>query len=638
MLRLLIPIALLAVALLAIVGAERPAPRADFTLINRGDVTTLDFQQMSWNQDLRVARLIGEGLVANDVFSHDYTIVPAVAERFEISPDGRTYTFHLRDARWSDGHPVEPRDFLYAWMRALLPDVAADYSGFVQHIKGGRAFSAWRTLALADFARAHPGESDPAAARELWDQTRKAFADLVSIRTPDSRTIVVELERPTPFFLDMVAFPGFFPVREDVVRRYELLDPATGRIKWNAAWTKPPNLVTNGPFEVESWKFKRDLRLQRNPYYWNPSVVSIDSISIPSVEDSVSSVMAFETGAADWVSDVLAPFRAELVARKRAFYAEHRAEYEKLKAQGLDPIEIDRRLPPDPRNNIHVFPAFGTYFWNFNCSRTLPDGRANPLADPRVRRALALATDKRAIAEGIRRVGEQPAATLIPPSSIGNYRSPAGLGFDPDKARELLAEAGYPGGKGFITLDLLITKDGGHELVAQTLAKDWERILGINTTITVQEIKVFRERLKNKNYMTARASWFGDYGDPTSFLDVSRTDDGNNDRAYSNPRFDALLEKAAKETDPDARLRSLEEAERILVEDDLPFLPILFYVNMYLFDATKLTGISSHPRGAQLLYRVDLFNDGKGTDKPLALPPRKPGEHPHQTHDGEPGS
>ena len=632
MFRLLIPIALLAAAILAIVGADRPTPRADFTFLNRSDVTTLDFQQMSWQQDNRVARIIAEGLVSNDIFSHDFSVLPAAAERWEISPDLRTYTFHLRDTGWSNGTPVKASDFLYAWMRALLPDVGADYINFVQHIKGGRAFSDWRTAAVADFSRQHAASPDPAAAQDLWLETKRRFNQLVSARAEDDRTIVIELERPTPYFLDIVGFVTFFPLCESVVRRYESLDPASGRIKWNPDWTKPPNFITNGPFFVESWRFKRDLRLRRNPYYWNRAAIGIDTISIPTVEDPVSAVMAFETGAVDWVSDVLAPFRTEMVAQKAAFYNEHRAEYESLKAQGLDPVEIDRRLPPDPRKNIHVFPAFGTYFWNFNCSRTLPDGRINPLADPRVRRALTLATDKHAIADGIRRVGENIAPALIPPGSIGQYQSPKGLGFNPDEARRLLAEAGYPGGKGFITLDLLITKDGGHELIAQTLAKDWQRILGINTTISVQEVKVFRERLKNKNYMISRASWFGDYGDPTTFLEINRTGDGNNDRSYASPRFDALLDQAARETNPTARLRILEEAERLLVEEDLPILPIFYYVNMYLFDASKLTGISSHPRGIQLLYRADLFNDGKGTDKPLSLPPQKPDE----PHNGEP--
>lgn len=626
MFRLFIPIALLATAIFAIVGADRPPARADFTLLNRGDITTLDFQQMSWQQDNRVARIIAEGLVASGIFSHDFAAVPAAAERWEVSPDLRTYTFHLRNTGWSNGDPVKPEDFFYAWMRGLLPDVGADYVGFVQLIKGGRAFSDWRAGALAAFARANQESPDAAAADELWRETKRRFKELVSVRAPDSRTIVIELERPTPYFLDVIGFVTFFPLCESVVRRYELVDPASGRVKWNQDWTKPPNFISNGAFYVESWKFKRDLRLRRNPFYWNQAAIGFDTISIPTVEDPVSTVLAFETGAVDWVSDVLAPFRAEMVARKLAYYDEHRAEYDSLKSEGLDPIEIDRLLPPDPRKNIHVFPAFGTYYWNFNCSRTLPDGRNNPLADPRVRRALALATDKRAIADGIRRVGEPVTATLIPNGSIDGYHSPTGLGFDPEEARRLLAEAGYPGGKGLITLDLLITKDGGHELIAQSLAKDWQRHLGVNTTISLQEVKVFRERLKNKNYMISRASWFGDYGDPTTFLETCRSGDGNNDRAYSSPRFDGLLDRAASEPDPAARFRILEEAERVLIQEDLPLLPIFSYVNMYLFDANKLTGISSHARGIQLLYRADILNDGKGPDTPLSLPPLKPCE------------
>ncbi len=634
MLRLFLPLAVLALAIIALVAADRPRPRADFTFVNRGDIATLDPQRMSWLQDMRVARIIDEGLVKNDVFTHDYDIQPGMAERWEISSDKLTYTFHLRHANWSDGSPVLANDFVYAWMRGLLPDLGSDYTGFLMNLRGGRAFFDWRTSALADFAKSlrDQGKSaDPEGTEALWKSTRVKFRELVDIRSPDPRTLVVSLERPTPYFLDMCAFVTFFPVCENVVRRYEIIDPATARVKWDQGWTKPPNIVTNGPFLVESWQFKRDLRLRRNPHYWDQSAISIDTMSIPTIEDPVSAVMAFETGAVEWVSDVVAPFRAEMVKRKRAFYAEHKAEYDALRAKGLDPVEIDRQLPSDARNKIHIFPAFGTYFWNFNCSPKLPDGRVNPLADPSVRKALALAIDKHAVAEGIRRVGEPAAPTLIPPRSIAGYRNPKGLDRNPEEARRLLAEAGYPGGKGFITLDLLVTKDGGHELIAQAIAKDWERELGIETTITVQEVKIFRERLKNKNYMTSSASWYGDYGDPTTFLEISRTGDGNNDRNFSSPRFDALLDKAARETDPAARFRILEDAERILVEEEFPFLPIFYYVNIYLFDAHRLTGISSHPRSEQQLYRVDIFNDGKGKDAPIALPPLKSGEH----HDGE---
>ncbi|MBS0186748.1 MAG: peptide ABC transporter substrate-binding protein [Planctomycetes bacterium] len=637
MLRLVVIFLVLAAVLGALVGTDRPPPRADLTFLNRTDLNTLDPQLMSWQQDFRVAKLIGEGLVTSNVFSHDYSPMPAAAERWEVSPDGKTYTFHLRKTGWSDGSPVVAGDFLYAWMRGLLPDLGADYIGFLEHIRGGREFFRWRSDRLAAFAsavRESGGRPDPQAAQRLWEETREAFNRLVKAWAPDDRTIVIELVRPTPYFLDMVGFVTFHPLCESSVRRYEVLDPLTGRVTWDQGWTKPPKLICNGPFSVEYWQFKRDVRLRRNPYYWNAASIALDTISIPTVEDTVSTVMAFRTGAVDLVNDVLAPFRAEIVAQKAAFYREHQAEVDSLRSQGLDPVEIDRRLPPDPRKNVHVFPGFGTCFWNINCSPQLADGRNNPLADARVRRALAMAIDKKAIADGIRRVGEPVAGSLIPPGSLAQYTSPRGLGYDPERARKLLAEAGYPGGAGFITLDLLVTKDGGNELIAQSIAKDWQRELGIDTTITVQEVKVFRERLRSKNFMTARASWFGDYGDPTTFLEINRSGDGNNDRNYASPVFDELLEKASNEADPLKRLALLEDAERVLVEEDLPLIPLFYFVNICMFDANKLTGISSHPRGDQLLYKVDLFGDGKGSDRPLALPPRKAGEH----HQGESGS
>src|SRR5690606_33368912 len=135
----------------------------------------------------------------------------------------------------------------------------------------------------------------------------------------------------------------------------------------------------------------------------------------------------YESGAVDWVSDVMVAYRSELNREKTAFYAEHAEAVARMRAEGLDPIAIDAALPPDARAHFHTFPVFGSYFRNLNRLATLPDWRENPLDDARVRRALALVIDKRAVAEQIRRMGEPPARTLIPPGSIGGYESPAGL-------------------------------------------------------------------------------------------------------------------------------------------------------------------------------------------------------------------
>lgn len=621
MLRILAPvIVLLMVVVVAVVG-DRPAPRADFVFINRGDVTTLDLAQMSWMQDLRIARLVFEGLTKNDIFTPGYDVQPGVAERWEVSDDGRTYTFHLRDnARWSNGEPVTSEDFRYSWRRCLIPDSAGDYAKLFTLIEGGKEFYDWRAARLREFAK-NPltGEARAQAARALWEETLAKYDSLVEVRAPDSRTLVVTLVRPAPHFLDLTSFAVFYPVYPPLVRAYESLDPETGYLKTNPDWTKPPTLIGNGPFKLTVWRFKRDMRLERNEHWWNGANLNIDSITTPTIDDPNAAVLAFRTGAVDWVSEVSASYRGDMVEAKQQFYAEHADEVARLRAEGWDSVEIDRRLPPDPRNHVHTFPAFGTYFYNFNCEPRLKDGRDNPFHDPRVRRAFTMAIDRESIVRDVRRAGERVATTLIPPGSIPGYTSPRGVHFDPPAARALLAEAGYPNGEGFITVEVLFNKDAGHDLIAQAIARNWEEHLGVKVLLQQKEIKVFRQDLKDTNFMTSRAGWFGDYGYPTTFLNLSRTGDGNNDRKYTNPAFDALLDQAASEPDPAKALALLSEAERIIVEEDLPMAPIFQYVQVYLFDPHRLTGISSHPRQEQNMYQVDIFGDGKGSDEPRVM-------------------
>jgi oligopeptide transport system substrate-binding protein len=310
-----------------------------------------------------------------------------------------------------------------------------------------------------------------------------------------------------------------------------------------------------------------------------------------------------------------------MIAQKQQFYDEHRAEYQRLKAEGLDQFEIDRRLPPDPRKCIHVVNTFGTYFYNFNCLPRLRDGRPNPFADPRVRRAFAMAVDKQALVDEVRRVGDRVANTLIPRDSITGYRSPAGLGFDPPAARKLLAEAGYKDGASFpIVVEILTNTEGDHGPMAEFIAKQWQEHLGVQVALVQKEIRAFRDDLKNANYIVSRAGWYGDYGDPTTFLDTSRTDNGNNDRKYSSPAYDGLMDAAASELDPEKRLRLLEKAEALLMDEDLPMLPLYQYMTIYLFNPDKVSGLNAHPRTDQHLALIDILGDGKGTDRARTMP------------------
>ncbi len=639
MLRVLLPVLLLAVGLVLSVVSERPLPRADLVVNNGSDISTLDLQRMSWSMDLRGARVLFEGLVANDQFTWGFDIKPGVAERWELSDDALTYTFHLREnARWSNGEPLTAHDFVFSWRRALLPDLAADYVALFQLIEGSVEFYDWRTEALAEFATQWSGSDDASeraqAARDLWAMTEAKFDEMVGVHALDDRTLEVRVVRPVPYFLDLCAFATFFPVYPPLVSQYDQLDTKTGRMIAEAGWTKPPELVSNGPFRLTRWRFKRDMRFEKNEYWWNADSVAIDSMSLVSISDPNAQVLAFQTGAVEFLADVTAAYRREMYAKKRSFYDEHRSKYESLLAAGYDQYEIDRRLPDDPRKHAHFVPAFGTYWFNFNCKPKLPDGRPNPFADARVRRAFAMAIDKQAIVEEVRGFGEPTANTLIPRDSIGGYTSPKGLKCMSDaataqerqaiasEARALLAEAGYPDPSQFITVELLFNKDSGHDLIAQAIAKNWNKYLGVPTRLMQREIKVFRDDLKNTNFMTSRAGWYGDYGDPTTFLDLSRKDDGNNDRKYHTAEFEGLLDEANLETDPAKRMALLSRAETIIMERDLPMVPLFHYVHTYMFDASKLGGPNAHPRTKQWMGGFDILGDGKGPDVAPTMPLR----------------
>ena len=598
--KLVLPVLCLVILLIGVGLTEPAAPKADLVVINRGDCNTLDVQRMSWLQDFRVAAALYEGLLTADRFSNSNEKLPGVAESWTVGGDGLTYTFHLRkDAKWSNGKPVTPEDFRYSWRRALLPDLANDYATLFRLIEGGAEIYKWREAELKLFEAESAGLPRPVESQKLWQETLRRFDETVGLTAPDEHTLVVRLVRPVAYFTEMMAFEAFFPIYPPLVERFEQPSPVTGRLEFSSEWARPPLLVSNGRFKLASWRFKRDMLIVRNEHYWNQADIHANSILMPSVSDPNAEVMAFQTGTVDWLTDVVPDYRAEMIEAKEAFYREHWDDYQKLKARGLDPVAIDRRLPADPRKNIHVFPTFGTYWYNFNCLPTLPDGRANPMADAKVRRALSMVVDKRNIVENIRRSGETVAQAIIPPGSIAGYESPAGLGFDVDGARALLVEAGYPGGVGLPVIEILFNRDGGHDLIAQAIKRDWEMNLGVSVRLVQKEIKVLRNDLKGRNYMVSRGSWFGDYGDPTTFLDVNRSDDNNNDRGYFSSEFDALMKASDAERDPATRMALLAKAEGLVIAEDLPLLPIFHYTSTMLFDADKVSGISPLPRQKQ---------------------------------------
>lgn len=648
--KILAPFMLILAALMTVVYLDDAPPRADVVFVDTAEVFTLDPQRMSWMQDFRMAYALYEGLVRWD--NTDFSIEPAAAT-WTVSADRLVYTFIIRDdAKWSNGDPLTAHDFVYAWRRAILPDTAADYTAMFFAIAGAEAFFNWRVQQLEEFAEQN-ADLDPQArakaAEALWRRTEQRFEQTVGLEALDDLTLRVQLVRPTVYFLDLVAFGVFYPVHRPAVegwaltdaitaqmrqhgwkrvdepdfaeREFANLNPDTGRFEQKHGWTKPDRFVGNGPYVLTHWRYKRGLRLGRNPYYHSPDRVGSDSIETVSIDDINTAILAFESGRVDWLSDVSAEYQADMLAERAAYDRRYADRIESMLANGRTVDEALAALPPPEsgeRRNIHTFPTFGTDFYSFNCRAMLADGRPNPFADARVRRAFVMSVDKQIIVQRITRLNEPVSTTFIPRGSIPGYVSPKGLPYDPQRAREELEAAGWVDrngdglienaqGEPFPVIDLLYsTNTPRYKNISLALRDMWRRGLGVRVELRGKESKFFKDDLIQGNFMIGRGRWYGDYGDPTTFLDLFKTGDGNNDRGYSNPYVDGLLAQAADEPDPAKRLRLLEECERFLFDEEVPMLILCQLVQVYMYEPGKLTGLSHHPRLTQYLWQVKV--------------------------------
>jgi oligopeptide transport system substrate-binding protein len=261
-------------------------------------------------------------------------------------------------------------------------------------------------------------------------------------------------------------------------------------------------------------------------------------------------------------------------------------------ATGIADLMMDKGLAPTPlmtdlrkRPDFHAGSILANYFIRFNTTR-------KAFADPRVRLAFAMAVDKKGLTEKITRAGEVPATSFTPPGSGQGYVPPPGFGHDPEAARKLLAEAGYPGGAGFPIFYYLYRSDSDLDQdIAVELQSTFREVLGVQMQLTKQEWTVYLQSQSKLGYDLCRSSWVGDYNDPNTFLDMFVTNGGNNRTGWSDPRYDELIALAAKEVDREKRFAHFQEAERILVSEAAPICPLYYYVGIQFYDGTRLGGI-----------------------------------------------
>jgi len=371
------------------------------------------------------------------------------------------------------------------------------------------------------------------------------------VRVESPLRLTVELQQPTAYFLDLTAFATYLPVRGDIVERY------------GERWTMPPQVITNGAYRLVEWRFRSRMRWERNPHYWNVAAVPLERIELRVFDDLNTALLAYETGAVDMTTVV--------------------------PGLAIEPLLEARRL--GKRSDVLYATNLGTYFYRFNCTR-------QPLTDARVRRALAMAIDRKAVIERAARGGQQPYFTLVPPGMPG-YTSPPGLVEDVEAAKRLLAEAGYGSGDGLPELAVLVNKGGDHVPIAQMIQQQWRERLGIRVRIEQVEWKVFLDTIQHLDYQVARGGWYGDYIDPNTFLDMFVTGGGNNQTGWSNAAYDALIARAAKETDAQARMKIFAEAEAILVRET-PIFPI------YVYTTTMLVRPGLEGLEPNLMNRIDF--------------------------------
>ena len=611
-------ILLLGTLLAAVIAAEDRRPRAEVVFAQVADCYTLDPQRMTYMQDLRLARGLFEGLLRTDPDTG--AIEPGVARSWTVSDDGLEWRFQLDPrARWSDGSPVVAEDFRSGLRRALLPDTAADYSGLLMAIAGAPEFFTWRSEQLAAFK---PSEG---AAERAWAEAETQFRSAVGIECPDEREVIIRLSRPVPYLGNLLAFPVASPVHRPTLERFTSLDPESGRRVEDPGWMQPGTMVSNGPYQLARRRYKRDIRLERNPHFRDPTQIASESIEAVVVEDPSTAVLAFVAGEFDWLTDVSAGYRTEMLEQQQADRTRHAGTLAAAAASGVDLDTALASLPPpadDERRDIHALSTFGTDFYHFNCNDRLPDGGLNPFADPRVRRAFALACDKRMLVERVTRLAEPVADSFIPPGVIPGYEGPAGLGFDPERARLELAEAGWidrdgdgrlenAAGEPFPVVDLLYsTGSSRYRDLSLALRSMWQEALGVEIECRGQEQRFYKEDLRRGRFMIGRGGWYGDYLDPTTFLDLCRTGDGNNVRGYSSERVDALLIAAEAERDPQRRFELLAECERIVCEEDLPILPLCRFVTIVMYDPAEFTGLTRH---AMLDHRLERLRTPRST-------------------------
>ena len=439
------------------------------------------------------------------MLNHNNELIPGAADSWESSPDGKTWTFHMKPgARWSDGTPVTAHDFEYTYRRLLDPNSGNLYAFFYYDIKGARAYN--------------QGENtDPGS---------------LGLKAVDDMTFVIETEKACAFLPYIIQFATSSPVPRWQVEKYGM------------RWTEPGNCVSNSAFHLETWETGQQMTFGLNPYYAgnNPAYLR--------------KIVRIFTGAAGSSS---------------ASGAMGLLPYENNEVDLIivtSPADLERiKQTPHLSKELWTYDGFGTTYLFFQT-------RKPPFDNLKVRQAIAHAIDKETIARVMLRDTVIPAYTMLPPHFPGyvgdKYRH--FQAYDPERAKRLLAEAGYPGGKGFPKIEMWLSDTspsapGGQ--AAQVIQQKLHEVLGIRIGIKNTMGKTYIQRMYDWEIPLSLGGFGYDFPDPQSLLGVvwRSQPKGYTRHDWANATFDEMIDRGAGELDRDKRLQYYDEAEKALASD-----------------------------------------------------------------------
>ena len=390
------------------------ANRQQILHINIGaEVQDIDPHIVTGVPESRVISALFEGLTTKD--GQTLVAQPGMAESWQVSADGKTYIFNLRDdAYWSNGDLLQAEDFIFAWQRLLSPQLGAEYASMLYSVVNAKAYNLGK---IKDFEQ-------------------------VGVKAIDRHTLQVKLTRKTPYFLQLLDHYATYPLHRSTLEKFDAVHRRGSR------WTRPSNIVTNGPFTLQEWQTNRYIRVARHANYWNAERIKLNGIYFYPVENVAV---------------------AERMFRARQLHINSGLPISKI------PIYEHKYA-----NKIRINPYMGIYYYEFNVLRP-------PLNDVRIRQALALSIDRSHLLGTILKGGEMPSIHFIPPN-IANYQNAdSPLKYDPIKARRLLAKAGYPNGQGFPKLNILYNNSAGNQLLAAVVQEMWRKELNIEVGLLNQE-------------------------------------------------------------------------------------------------------------------------------------------------------